>query len=459
VNEDQNRKLVFTRATPVPAVSATANADDLHRVALVALNGGKARAAAQGFRRVTELEPKHLWAWNNLGRAYLQLGKLDSAELALRRQVEINPFDHYAHNNLGLALRRAGRREEALAAFRQQIEVNPLDEYAHANLGRLLADMHRDSAAALALEQAVSITPDDTALYIELGNSYLRLHRGADAIIAFNRALALSPSPDMWNNVAYALAEQRTELDTAEAYVRRAIDAVAAQLRDVTAQDATFSETIAVGRLGSFWDTLGWIYFARGDLKNAERYVRASWLLNYQSVVGEHLGQIEQRLGRAPDAIHTYTLAMNAPMPSKTIRPRLVKLLGGSEREADRRIELARSEFTSIRTVRLTGGVAADISGEVQIQLVPAGANSSRARATGVHVTRGPAQLERLKSPIRAAQFSIAFPDADPASLVVRAIVSCSSAGQCAAVLMPSAVLQMPGSNVIQGTVIERRVP
>lgn len=323
-----------------------------------------------------------------------------------------------------------------MAAFRKQIEVNPLDQYAHANLGRLLVDMHRDSAAADALEHATSVTPNDTALHVMLGNAYLRLGRGSAAIAAFDRAVALSPTPDMWNNIAYAMALERTQLDTAEAYARRAIDATESTLHDVTAEDADMRENIAVSRLASYWDTMGWIYFARGDFQKAESYVRAAWLIHFSAEVGEHLGQIQQRLGRTSDAMHTYTLALTTPNPPQTLRPRLVKLLGGSDREADRRIELARNEFTTMRTIRLGKIVAADVSGEVQLVFGPG------PRVEGVRLTSGPQRLEALKPAIRAAKYPVSFPEGSAVKLPRRAIVSCSTSTGCAVVLIPSFIVR-----------------
>jgi len=40
-----------------------------------------------------ELEPRHQWAWNNLGRVYLRLGMLDSAITDFKRTDRINPYD------------------------------------------------------------------------------------------------------------------------------------------------------------------------------------------------------------------------------------------------------------------------------------------------------------------------------------------------------------------------------
>src|ERR1041385_5475360 len=441
LKEDQDRTITLTRAAGAVTATAAAgaSAEDLHRQGMAALEEGDARGAVRALRRATQLEPLHQFAWNNLGRAYLQLGKLDSAEYAMRKQIEVNPYDQYAYNNLGLVLRRLGRREEAIAAFSKQIQVNPLDRYAHANLGRLLVDMHRDSAAADALEHAVSITPEDTALHLLLGNAYLRLRRGADALAAVDRALAPSPPPDMWNNVAYTLAVQRVELDSAEELVHRAIDAVEGRLKDLTIDDVGIREVLATSSLGAYWDTLGWIYFGRGDLANAERYVRAAWLLTFSSEVGEHLGQIETRLGRREAAIHSYALAANATQPSKSIRPRLVALLGGSERETDRRIGLATNELVRLRTIQRGTLLNDVVSTEVMVLM---GGGRGRGPADAAHIesvrlTNGSPRLAGVKTAIRNASIDARLPD-EGVQLVRRGLLTCSSpSGNCAFVFMP----------------------
>src|SRR5213078_941964 len=107
-------------------------------------------------------------------------------------------------------------------------------------------------------------------------------------------------------------------------------------------------QRMAVATLGAYWDTLGWIYFAKGDFRQAERYVRAAWLMNLQGEVGDHLGQIQMRLGRRDDAAHTYALAMNALRPPDATRDRLQRLVGSQQ--VDRVIDAARTEFVSMRT-------------------------------------------------------------------------------------------------------------
>jgi len=115
---------------------------------------------------------------------------------------------------------------------------------------------------------------------------------------------------------------------------------------------------------------------------------------------------------------------MNVTMPSQSIRPRLIKLVGGSEREADRRIDLASSELVTMRTVKLGKVLTADVSGEVEL-LIGAGP-----RVEAVRVASGPSQLQQLTPAIRRATLSVAFPEPDDSvKLLRRGVVSCSSGG------------------------------
>jgi tetratricopeptide (TPR) repeat protein/transglutaminase-like putative cysteine protease len=434
IDDDQDQTVALQRSGDprAPAVAGAEDVGDVMRAGSAALESGDAARALGLFREGLRRDPQTQWGWNGLGRAHLRLNQLDSAAAAFRKQIEINPYDQYAHNNLGLALWGLGRREDALAAFHKQVEVNPLDEYAHANLGRLLLELHRDSAAAQALEKAVAITPNDSALYGMLGTAYLHVNRAEDAVAAFERGLAISATPAAWHNIASALVTAGVQLDRAEGYARQAIDATAATLRDVHPDSISMEERIAVARLGNYWDTLGWIYFAKGDFRQAERYVRAAWLMNFQGPVGDHLGQIEMRLGRRNDAVHTYALALNAIRPPEGTRDRLQRLVGSQQ--VERVIDAARTEFVTMRTVRLKTPLFADVAGEVQLVF------GAGARVESVRVVKGPAsQLEPLRGAIRSATYLVALPDTTTVKIVRRGVVTCSTpSGTCVLVLFPA---------------------
>ena len=199
---------------------ATANADELLETGSQRSIPGNIRAAIPLFQRVVELDPKHKQAWNDLGLAYLRAGKFDEAADAFRKQIGVNAFDEHAYNYLGIALQQQDKFDEAEAAYKKQIEVNPLDPVAHSALGSLFLEQHKYAEAVPELDKASVLSPENAGLQVGLGQAYLNTNEKDKALAAFEKAAEISQTPDVWNNVAYNLADHSLELDKALA-IRR----------------------------------------------------------------------------------------------------------------------------------------------------------------------------------------------------------------------------------------------
>jgi tetratricopeptide (TPR) repeat protein len=87
------------------------------RLAGLEMAEGKATAAAEGYRRLTQRSPGYAPAWRNLPVALHHAGRAEEALAAAREAVERFPRDVEARVTLATLLRGAGRREEALAAL------------------------------------------------------------------------------------------------------------------------------------------------------------------------------------------------------------------------------------------------------------------------------------------------------------------------------------------------------
>jgi tetratricopeptide (TPR) repeat protein len=298
VQSDEAQELALESTAPgTPTIPANAKAADLNETGAAALDNRNYAAAAELFARVTELEPKHKSAWNNLGRAYLGLGKSSEAVAAFRKQIEVNPFDQYAYNNLGLAYLLQRNYDAAAEAFRKQIENNPLDKFAHASLGSIYIQQKKYAEAVPELEKATVLNPDNAALQVALGRAYLNLNQNDKALASFDRAVEMAPSPGVWNDVAYELARHNLQLDRAEQYAESAIAATAAALRNVELDRLTLQDLSLVGSLGAYWDTLGWVRFQKGDLDAAEKFVLAAWQLDLAGDARDLRAQISERRG------------------------------------------------------------------------------------------------------------------------------------------------------------------
>src|SRR6185503_12609331 len=88
----------------------------------------------------------------------------------------------------------------------------------------------------------------------------------------------------------------------------------------------TMEDLRQVGSLAAYWDTLGWVYFQRGDLDAAEKYVKAAWMLQQHSEVGHHVGAVAEKRGNKAEAIRFYAQGAVADRVMPEARESLLKL-------------------------------------------------------------------------------------------------------------------------------------
>jgi tetratricopeptide (TPR) repeat protein/transglutaminase-like putative cysteine protease len=439
VESDESQVLVAENSTPgTPAIPSTVKPDELLEAGIAAMNSGNPTAALPLFQRVVELDPKHKLAWNYLGLGYLRIGKFNEAADAFRHQIDVNPYDEHAYDYLGIALQQQQMYNSAAEAYRKQIEVNPLDSLAHAALGQLFVEQHKYADAIPELDKATILSPDDAGLRISLGQAYLNTGEREKGLAAFEKAAQLSQTPAVWNNIAYNLADHKIELDKAQQYAESAISRTAANLRNVELAHITLDDLGEVSSIGAYWDTLGWVYFQKGDLSTADRFVRASWLLNQHGEVADHLGQIYEKLGEKDRAIHMYALGIAALHSIPETRGRLASLLGSNEK--DPRIEdlvnKARPELTAMRTLSLQKLEENKVSADFFVLLAPS-PDHPAARIKAVQFISGSDALRSSGEKLRSLDSDGMFPDASPLKIVRRGTLSCAAAtGDCSFTLI-----------------------
>jgi Flp pilus assembly protein TadD len=434
VESDETQTLAIANsATGMPTLPASANADELLETGLAALNSGNIRAAIPLFQRVVEIEPKHKQAWNDLGLAYLRAGNFDKAADAFRKQIGVNAFDEHAYNYLGIALQQQEKFDEAEGSYKKQIELNPLDPIAHSALGSLFLQQHKYAEAVPELDKASVLSPENAGLQVGLGQAYLNTNEKDKALAAFEKAAEISQSPDVWNNVAYNLADHSLELDKALQYAGSAVSTTAASLRNVELSNLSLDNLNAVASIGAYWDTLGWVYFQQGDDAKALDFVQASWLLNQHGEVGDHLAQICQKRGEKDRAIHTFALAMAAPHSVPETRARLVILLGGNT-GIDERVKQAQAELASMRSLPAGKLSKEEAQADFFVLLSQGG---KTAKVDAVKFISGSEKLRPFAAKLRDLEYGPMFPDASPVKLVRRGTLACSaSTGECTFTLL-----------------------
>ncbi len=395
--------------------------------ALKDLNSGNSSSAAALLEVVVARDPNFKGAWNDLGRAYLNLRLEDKAIAVLQTAIQKDPADPYAYNNLGLAYLREKKYDEAIPQFQKQIQLNSYDRYAHGNLGLTYLRMEKYVQAARELDIAAAITPQDAAVQMNLGRAYAGSGQPDKATAAFDRAVTLNPLPSTYNDAAFFMADNNFALDRAETYANSAIHSVEGNLSSISVDQVALRDLSNAAELAGSWDTLGWVKFRQGDTASAEKYLLAAWELAEGGTIGDHLGQVYEKEGRKTDAIRTYELVLATGARAQT-RLRLATLLGGDQ-TIDSLVDIIRPEVSARRTAKIPNPQQLDGSAHFMI-LISRAPEPSTARFVS-----GDDALRSMPTAISALKFPDIFPDDTVTKIIRRGQLTCShQSGECSLV-------------------------
>lgn len=416
-----------TEIAGTPSIPDSVKTDDLIQAAQAAVRNGNYPIAEQLLKRVVEKEPKHKTVRRNLGFVLVQQRKFEEAIAVLTEQTKINPFEDYAYNLLGSVYWRQQDYTKAEEAFRKQIEVTPLDQTAHSSLGQMLVEARKYKEAIPALERALSISPDREILHVTLGRAYLSTGESKKAIDAFEEAVKLSRTPLVLNNVAYYLAFDGTvdaaQLEKALQYSESAVTTMASSLRNIEVNNLTMEDLQNVASLAAYWDTLGWVYYQKGDLDSAEKYIKASWLLQQHSEVGHHVGAVAEKRGKKDDAIRFYAQGAVADRVRPEARESLLKLIAAEK--VDALLQSAKKELEAYNVLTLP---AADVKAmvEAEFYLLIAPDSARNAQVVDVKFIKGDESLKTFGPQLKAIKYPLVFPDSSPTKVVRRGSLKCS---------------------------------
>jgi tetratricopeptide (TPR) repeat protein len=393
--------------------------DDLVAAGGAALQNQNFQAAVDSFKRALELEPKNKAAYRGLGAAYLNLQKKDDAIATFKKLLDINQYDEYAWTGIGYAYIIDHDYEKAADAFRKQVEINPLDSTAQYSLASSLVQLRRFPEALPEMEKTAQLMPRSAEIQASLGQIYLEVKQPEKAMGAFEKAVELGANATVWNNVAYELANHNLQLDRAQQYAESAVSEMTTQLRNVDVQRLRIDDFRNVNALSSYWDTLGWVHFRRGDVDQAKKFIESAWLLGPNGEVAYHLGEIYEKQGQKAQAIEMYATAAGVKRSYLPAREKLETMLG-DKKKADNQIQEMSRKFGVIPKVDL-GALSKD-DGQAEFAFVFA-----PGKVVGVKFLGGDDKLKGLNDKLASLKYPVEFPDTTPTKLVRRGTVNCKS--------------------------------
>ena len=229
----------------------------------------------------------------SLVKVYVRAGKVAEAERFLNAILASNPDNLPAQVLLASLHELNGRTDEAATAFKAVVASHPNSVVGY----RALAEFHlrgsRLKAAEAVVKSGLERQAGNTSLRLLLALVLEQLGKYDKAIAEYEALFQAEPrSTIVANNLASLLAEHRTD----DASIKRAY-VIAARFRD--------------SNVPHFIDTLGWIYYRRGEYDQAVTLLKtAAEKLPKAGLVWYHLGLAYKELGRKELAIESLRRAL-----------------------------------------------------------------------------------------------------------------------------------------------------
>ena len=141
--------------------------------------------AISKLRRVIELDPNMMRAYNNLGLCYDSMGRFDEAVQNFARAIELNRRQEqpsaWPPLNLAVSLISLNRLDEAMARLQEALSYNPKFPQAHYQLGLVLVKEGKFKEAIAPLQQAIELDPLYPEPHYTLGRIYQRQGKREEA--------------------------------------------------------------------------------------------------------------------------------------------------------------------------------------------------------------------------------------------------------------------------------------
>jgi len=153
-------------------------------------------------------------------------------------------------------------------------------------------DKNHEKAITL-LKKGLKNSPGNTSLLFKLGTVQDKAGFNKESLAAMKKIIEIDPKDaGALNYLGYSYADQGVNLDEALLLIKRAYD--------LRPDD------------GYITDSLGWIYFKKGNYKKAVEYLeKAAELTSHDTIVSDHLGDAYQKANQLQEALSSYQKALS----------------------------------------------------------------------------------------------------------------------------------------------------
>ncbi|MBF0386622.1 MAG: tetratricopeptide repeat protein [Candidatus Omnitrophica bacterium] len=223
-----------------------------------------------------------------LASAYAQQNRFSEAARAAEEVVSHDPQDLSAHYLLGLLYSHQKLAEKSSAEYEFILKAlaarNPASSEFPVTLGQLYYSQGQEDKAMEQFALASRLDPNNVAILYVLGSYYLESSKRPEGVVLIKKCLEMEPkNAECLNSLAYAYAEDNSNLDEALKHVNAALE--------LEPDNA------------AYLDTRGWVYYRQGLYEGALKELLLADGLVKDPTILEHIAAVYLKLGKAEEAL------------------------------------------------------------------------------------------------------------------------------------------------------------
>lgn len=269
-------------------------------------NVNQTQDALREFEQARKFDPDSDVISLRIAVDYIKLNENKKAIDQLNKTLELNPDSLQARTLLAFLYTAQG--EFALAEIqyeiilKQAVKEEPENLEVHNFLGQFYFQQRKFDKALEQFNLILKKDPKNKMAKLFLGLIYDEQNLRPQAIKEFKEILAIEPdNPDALNALGYIYAEGGENLDLAEKLIIKALK-----------KDA---------KNGAYVDSLGWVYFKKGEFKKAREKLEEAVFLTQDPIIFDHLGDTYLKLGDENKAKEAWQKALKAkPSDEKIVK-------------------------------------------------------------------------------------------------------------------------------------------
>lgn len=231
-------------------------------------------------------------------------------DTALRWLDQVESVDAY----FGVQIRRAGifaKQGNVAAARKLLTDLNPGDPKQQIQViaaeAQILREANQTDEAMKVLQAGIKRFPDNTDLLYDYAMDAEKNNQLDICESSLRKIIALAPeNQQAYNALGYTFAERNVRLDEAVGLIETALK---------LAPDDPF-----------IIDSMGWVQFKLGKLKEAEDYLRRAYSIRQDPEIAVHLGEVLWIKGQKADAHKVWRDAGNKDPDNDSLKSTLARL-------------------------------------------------------------------------------------------------------------------------------------